>query len=394
MNVFSDRIKSLQPSAIREILKFTADPNVISFAAGNPAPEAFPVDIIRTLSDEIFNDNPIAALQYSLTEGYTPLRNRLKADMEKKNIYNSKQDELIITNGAQQAIETLTKIICNEGDTILCESPSFIGSLNAFRSYRAKLVGIEMDNEGIDVEKLETALKNNPRTAFLYLIPNFQNPSGKTMSMRRRREVLELAYKYNIMILEDNPYGDLRFYGQDLPTLKELDTKGHVMYVGSFSKTLAPGLRVGYLCAPESIVQKAVVSLQVSTVHPNIWGQILTYRFLETQDFEQHLENLRVLYKHKCELMINSLNFSMPLSIQFTQPEGGLFIWGTLPDGDMRYFCKKAVENGVAVVPGNAFLVNENEVCYNFRINFSTPTDEQIEEGVLRLSKVAKTMYR
>ena len=174
MNVFSDRIKSLQPSAIREILKFTADPNVISFAAGNPAPEAFR-DIIRTLSDEIFNDNPIAALQYSLTEGYTPLRNRLKADMEKKNIYNSKQDELIITNGAQQAIETLTKIICNEGDTILCESPSFIGSLNAFRSYRAKLVGIEMDNEGIDVEKLETALKQ-PRTAFR-LIPNFQNPS-------------------------------------------------------------------------------------------------------------------------------------------------------------------------------------------------------------------------
>lgn len=394
MNIFSDRIKSLQPSAIREILKFTSDPKVISFAAGNPAPEAFPVDMIRDLSDEIFQEMPIAALQYSITEGYTPLRNRLKADMEKKHIYNPKKDELIITNGAQQAIETITKIICNEGDTILCESPSFIGSLNAFRSYRAKLVGVEMDDEGIHIEKLEKALKDNPRTAFLYLIPNFQNPTGKTMSIKRRREVLELVYRYNIMILEDNPYGDLRFYGQDLPTLKELDTKGHVMYAGSFSKTLAPGLRVGYLCAPENIVQKAVVALQVSTVHPNIWGQILTHRFLETQDYDAHLDMLRQLYKHKCELMVNSLHFSMPLSIQFTQPEGGLFIWGTLPDGDMTYFCKKAVENGVAVVPGNAFLVNENQVCYHFRINFSTPTDEQIEEGVARLATVAKTMYR
>ena len=393
MNAFSHRVSGLQPSAIREILKFTADPEVISFAAGNPAPEAFPVDTIRKLSDEIFAENPIGALQYSVSEGYTPLRDYLKADLAKKGIFKG-NDNLIITAGAQQGIEMTAKCICNEGDAIICEDPSFIGSLNSFRSYNAKMLGVPSDDEGIEIEKLEQTLKENRRVAFLYLIPNFQNPTGRTMTLERRKQVLELAYKYDILILEDNPYGDLRFMGEDVPSIKSLDTKGHVIYMGTFSKTLAPGLRVGYMVADADIVSKAIVTLQVSTVHTNIWAQMLAHKFLTTVDFEQHLEGLRAIYRKKCDLMLNNLKYKMPGSIKFTEPEGGLFIWGTLPDGDMNYFCKKAVENKVAVVPGNAFNVDEKAPSLSFRLNFSTPTDEQIEKGVDILAAVAKTMYK
>lgn len=393
MNAFSYRIAGVQPSAIREILKSTADPEVISFAAGNPAPEAFPVEEIRRISGDILQEEPIAALQYSITEGYPKLRGWLKEDMAKKGCFNENDEDLIITSGAQQAIETCAKIFCNEGETIICEKNSFIGSLNAFRSYNAKLVGVETDNDGMLPESLEKALKENPRTAFIYIIPNFQNPMGITTSLERRKAILELAYKYNVLIVEDNPYGELRFAGIDIPNIKSMDTKGHVIYAGSFSKVLSPGLRVGYMIATKNIVSKATVALQTSTVHTNIWAQMVAYRFVTEVDFEKHLENLREIYKRKCALMLNSLKFSMPMSIGFTEPEGGLFIWGTLPCGDVNAFCKAAIAEKVAIVPGNAFLMNEKDVSYSFRLNYSTPTDEQIEKGVEILAKVAKTMF-
>lgn len=393
MNAFSYRISGVQPSAIREILKFTSDPEVISFAAGNPAPEAFPVETIRRISDDILREEPISALQYSITEGYPKLRQWLKDDMTKKEMFNEQDDELIITSGAQQAIETCAKIFCNEGETIICEEPSFIGSLNAFRTYNAKLVGVEMDDDGMIPEKLEQALKANPRTAFIYVIPNFQNPTGKTTSLERRKMILDLAYKYNVLILEDNPYGDLRFAGIDVPSIKSMDKKGHVIYAGTFSKILSPGLRVGYMIATKMMISKATVALQTSTVHTNIWAQMVAYRFVTEVDLEEHFQKLREIYKNKCSLMLNSLKFAMPRSIDFTEPEGGLFIWGTLPCGDMNAFCKAAVENKVAVVPGNAFSVDERRPSLSFRLNFSTPTDEQIEQGVEILARVAKTMY-
>jgi len=397
MNAFSNRIQSLQPSVIREIFKYLGDPAMISFAAGNPAPEAFPVETVAKITADIMQKNPITALQYSISEGYTPLRDWLKADLGKKGIYKNckdNDDDVIITSGAQQAIEVMTKLICNEKETIICEAPSFIGSLNTFRSYNAKLVGVAMDDEGISIDKLESALIDNPRTAFIYLIPTFQNPTGRCMSLERRKAVLKLAEKYNVLILEDNPYSDLRFAGPDLPTLKELDEKRLVVYAGSFSKTLAPGLRVGFLCGAENITQKAVVCLQASTVHTSILPQMIVHEFVTKTDFEAHIEKLQLIYKEKCRLMLDCLKFSMPICIDFTEPEGGLFIWGTLPDGDMAYFCKKAVENKVAIVPGNAFLVNEKDTSYSFRLNFSMPSNEQIEKGVEILSGVAKTMYR
>ena len=394
MTAFSDRIKTLQPSAIREILKFTSYPDVISFAGGNPAPEAFPVTEIKEIMNEIMDQEPITALQYSVSEGYTPLREKIKDDLNKKGILNWNNDDVIITAGAQQVMEMTAKVLCNEGETIICEEPSFIGSLNSFRSYNSRLVGVPMDDEGIDPEKLETALKTYRRTAFIYVIPNFQNPTGRTMSLERRKQVLDLAYKYNVHIIEDNPYGDLRFAGEDVPSIRTMDTQGRVIYAGTFSKTVAPGLRVGYMCAEKGIIAKATCALQVSTVHTSILSQMIVHRFITKYDFNDHLDKLRGIYGKKCDLMLSNLKLKMPKSITFTEPDGGLFIWGTLPDGDMDYFVKKAIENKVAVVTGRAFLVDESKPTLSFRLNYSTPTDEQIERGVDILANVAKTMYK
>ena len=237
--VFSDKVKDMQPSAIREIFKSLSDPNMISLAAGNPSADSFPVEKIRAISEQLLLTDPTGALQYSVTEGYGPLREQLKARLREKFSIGASDDELIITTGGQQGIDLAAKVLCNEGDTVICENPSFIGALNAFRSYNARLVGVDVERDGIDVEKLEQALKANPNTKLIYLIPTFQNPSGITMSLEKRRAVLALAERYGAVILEDNPYGELRFDGEDVPTIKSLDCGGQVLYCSSFSKILS-----------------------------------------------------------------------------------------------------------------------------------------------------------
>ncbi len=391
---FSKKVSGLQASAIREILKFTSDPEVISFAAGNPAPEAFPVEEIERISKEIFETDPILALQYSITEGYTPLRDTLKQRLGNDNCFNPKTDELIITSGAQQANELAAKVLCNEGDTIVCEAPSFIGSLNAFKSYNVDLVGVELQEDGINIEKLEEVLKTK-RVKLIYLIPNFQNPTGLTMSYEKRVKVLKLAEKYNAVILEDNPYGDLRFEGENIPSIKSMDTDSRVIYSGTFSKVLAPGIRVGYTSAPKEIVAKMIVCKQVSDVHTNIWAQVLANKFLNECDMDKHLLGLQDIYRKKCGLMLSCLEKYFSTKVKYTRPKGGLFIWCTLPEGyDMMTFCKRAVEEyKVAVVPGTAFLVSESEKTSSFRINFSTPTDEQIVKGCEMIGVLSKEMF-
>lgn len=389
---FSDKVAGVAPSAIREILKFTADPTVISFAAGNPAPEAFPTQKISEISAEIFRDEPINALQYSVTEGYPKLRKWLEDDLRAKNIFKD-GDMLIVTAGAQQAIEVTAKILCNEGDVIICENPSFIGSLNSFRSYGVKLIGVSMDEQGMKPDELEAVLKANPKTKFIYTIPNFQNPTGNTTTLERRKEVLALAKKYGVYVLEDNPYGALRFAGEDVPCYKEMDDNKNVIYAGTFSKVLAPGLRVGYLCADAELVSKAVVGMQTSTVHTNIWAQILAYRFVTEVDFNQHIKGLQEIYCGKYKRMADGLKANLPDFVQLSQPQGGLFIWATIPEKyDMNKFCVEAVKRKVAVVPGNAFNADENEVSHSFRLNFSTPTNEQIDQGCEILGKCAKEL--
>ena len=391
---FSNRVSGLHPSAIREILKFTSQPDIISFAAGNPAPDAFPVDDIRRISAEIFDTNPIGALQYSISEGYPKLRDYLRDYL--KNGYNigADFDDIIITSGANQIMEISAKVLCNEGDTVICESPTFIGSLNAFRSYGLNLAGVDIESDGMDIGELEKALENNKNARFIYTIPNFQNPSGVTMSMEKRKAVYALAKKYNVLILEDNPYGDTRFAGEDIPCIKTLDTDGIVIYAGSLSKVVAPGIRVGFIVAPSQITSKMTVCKQVSDVHTNIWAQMVAFEYMSKCDFAGHLADIRAIYKRKAELMMNLLDKHLvPLGVTYHKAQGGLFLWCTLPDGvNMPQFCKTAVENKVAVVPGNAFLMDESLPCQNIRLNFSTPTDEQMIKGMQILEDVLKSM--
>ena len=391
---FSQKVSHLQASAIREILKFTVDPEVISFAAGNPAPEAFPTQLLTKLSAEIFEQDPILALQYSVSEGYTPLRELLKKELEKKGEFVPERDDLIITSGAQQANELAAKVLCDEGDVLVAEAPSFIGSLNAFKSYNVDLKGVTLKEDGMDLEELEGVLKNGG-VKLIYVIPNFQNPTGRTTSLEKRKGLYELAKKYGAIILEDNPYGDLRISGDNIPSIKSMDKDGIVMYSRTFSKVLAPGIRVGYISAPKEIVSKMIVCKQVSDVHSNIWAQVLAYKFINTVNFEEHIKGLQAIYRKKCGLMIEQMKKNFSSKIVYEVPQGGLFIWCTLPDGcDMPAFCKKAVsEYKVAVVPGNAFMIQESDKTSSFRLNFSTPTDEQIIRGCEFLGKLSKDMF-
>lgn len=393
--VFSDKVSSLKPSVIREILKFTADPSVISLAAGNPAPETFPAKDIGDITAKIMKENPVAALQYSITEGYTPLRDTMKKRLAKDNCFNEETDELIITSGAQQANELSCKVLLNEGDTLICEAPTFIGSLNAFKSYHVALKGVEMDSDGMNLEKLEDALRTSKNPKLIYIIPNFQNPTGLCTSLEKRKAIYELAKKYGVMILEDNPYGDTRFAGEPIPSIKSMDTDGLVIYSGTFSKTLAPGIRVGFVSAPKPVISKIVVCKQVSDVHTNILAQMICDEYMNNYNMDAHLEEIRAINKRKCNIMLSAIDSSFSKKVTCTRPQGGLFVWATLPEGcDMLGFCTKAVEEyRVAVVPGTAFLINETDKTNSFRLNFTTPTDEQLVKGCEILGKLSRDMF-
>ncbi len=388
---FSRRVSGLKPSAIREILKFTSQPGYIPFSAGNPAPEAFPTADIARLSADLFEKRPIDALQYSITEGYGPLREHLTAYMKARHNVGRDFDNILITSGANQVMELTAKILCNEGDVVICENPSFIGSLNAFRSYGVRLRGVEMDADGMNMEALEKALKEESRARFIYTIPNFQNPTGITMSLEKRKQLYALAKKYGVLILEDNPYGDTRFTGEDIPAVKSLDEDGLVIYCGSFSKVLAPGMRVGYAIAPGEVFSKLVVCKQVVDVHTNIWAQIIAYRFMTECDFDGHLKRNQALYGKKARYTMELIDTYLAPYVTYQPIEGGLFLWCDLPDGvDMNAFCREAVNRKVATVPGTAFLMNESDPCQSFRINYSTPTDQQILTGMKILGALVK----
>lgn len=389
---FSNGLRDLAPSAIREILKYASVPGVVALSAGNPAPEAFPVEAIATISEKLLRERPIDVLQYGATEGYQPLRDHLKTYLRDKYGVGCDTDDVLITSGAQQVMELVTKTVCNPGDTVIAESPSFIGSLNSFRALGVNLVGVPTEADGMDVDALEKALHENDNVRFIYTIPNFQNPAGVTMSLEKRRRLYALAKAHNVLVVEDNPYGDLRFSGEDVPAIKTMDDDGVVVYAGSFSKVLSSGMRVGYAVANKTLLAKMIVAKQGEDVHTTQWAQMVCHEFMTTYDYEAHLDRLRAIYKKKADLMMSLLDEHLvPAGITYNRPDGGLFIWCQLPDGvDMAEFCTKAVkEHKVAVVPGSAFNVS-GEHLQTFRVNFSTPTDDAMREGVARLGAFAK----
>ncbi|MBQ9922782.1 MAG: PLP-dependent aminotransferase family protein [Clostridia bacterium] len=393
---FADKVSGLKPSAIREIFKSLADPTIISFAGGNPNPASFPVDIIGKISSEIFSDpkRSTAALQYSVTEGFPPLVEKLTKRQKEKFGMGTDRDKLIITTGGQQAADLVCKVLCNEGDIVICEDPSFIGAMNAFRANGAKLVGVPMQDDGIDTALLRKAIEQNKgKVKLIYVIPNFQNPAGLTMSEKKRREVYEIAKEYGIMIFEDNPYGELRFAGQHIAPIKTLDKDGLVLYCSSFSKILSAGMRIGYLQGPEEVIQKVVVAKQVNDVHTNIFFQMVCDEFIGKYDLDKQIASICELYGKKCALMLGEMDKKFPKEVKYTRPEGGLFLWCTLPDHvDVAEFVKRALERKVAVVTGAAFLADTEKTTHCFRMNYSMPTDEQIVQGVEILSEVMKEM--
>ena len=398
--VFSNKISNLKPSAIREILKAPSSPDTISFAAGNPSPESFPVDELARLSSEIFANSSTFALQYGVTDGYAPLRDVVSARQKALfGIGASTQngdkfdDTTIIVSGGQQGLELACKVFCNEGDAVICENPTFIGALNAFRSNGAKTVGVPLLDDGIDTDALEETIKATPNAKLIYVIPNFQNPSGITTSLEKHKKIYEIALKYSLMILEDNPYGELRFSGENIPSIKSFDSEGIVIYCSSFSKILSAGMRVGFVIAPDEVASKMVVSKQTSDVHTNLFFQMLCHKYMTECDMDAHIESIRALYRHKANLMLDSLDAHFPKSIKFTRPEGGLFIWCTLPDSvDSTEFIKRATAAQVRIVPGITFNCDETAPSQSFRLNYSTPCDEHIVRGIEILGSIAKDM--
>ena len=400
----SNKLAALKPSAIREIFKSLSDPSIIAFAAGNPAAESFPVEALAEITADIFRGEPVKALQYGQTEGYPPLREAVNkrlaekfsigCSVEKGDKYN---DTTLIVSGGNQGIELSCKVLCNEGDIVLCEDPSFIGALNAFRSNGAITKGIPLRDDGIDTEILESTLAadraGENKIKMLYLIPTFHNPAGITTSLEVRKKIYEIAVKYSLVILEDNPYGELRFAGEEIPTIKSMDTEGLVLYCSSFSKVLSAGMRVGYITGPEKLMQKLVVAKQVEDVHTNQLFQMLCHRFVTERDLDGHIEMIRAIYRRKCAIMMKGLDENLPKSFKFTRPEGGLFVWCTLPDGiDMTEFVARCLKNKLAIVPGTAFCPDENGTSNSVRFNYSTPSDEQIERGCVILGEVAREM--
>lgn len=385
---FSDHIKDIKPSSIREILKYAAShPEVIALSTGSPSNEAVPVEELHEIAERIFKEKPLMGLQYSMTEGYPPLRQSTKDRL--KNAWNIGRDfdDVIITTGGQQGLSLAPNVLCNPGDTVICESPSFVSGINAMRIHGANVVGIEMDEEGMILADLEEAIATQPNVKLLYVIPTFQNPSGKTMSLARRKAIYDICLKNGIIILEDNPYGELRFRGEDVPTFKSMDDEGIVIYNGSYSKVLSAGMRIGFIMAEKELLNRLTVCKQFSDCHSNIFFQIVCDEWLRNCDVEAHIGKIRKIYGERCDFMLGLLDKYIDKRVTYTRPEGGLFLWCTLPEGcDAQDLSKIALEKGVAFVPGSDFMVDSEKPCASFRLNYSTPTYENMEEGIKRLA--------
>ncbi len=392
-SAFSNIANSSKRSAIREILKLTQDPEIISFAGGLPSADSFPLEDIRRISDDVIAKKGAVALQYGTTEGCNELKNELIAHYAKDGVKLEK-DNIIVTTSSQQGLDLISKIFINPGDTVICGLPSYLGGLSAFRSYGANLEGISLDDKGMRADLLEEKLQElqgkGIKPKFIYVIPDFQNPAGITMPVSRRKEILELAYKYDVLVVEDSPYRELRFEGEAQDMMYKLDNTGHVIALGTFSKILAPGFRTGWTLAHPEIIDKIVVAKQATDLCTPAILQLIIAQYMSEGLLDKNLVATIEMYREKRELMLSCFREYMPEGVTWTEPEGGLFLFLTLPEGmDAQKLFMVAIENKVAFVLGTAFYCNGGGLN-TMRLNFSYPTKEQIVDGIQRLAKAIK----
>jgi 2-aminoadipate transaminase len=389
-------------SVIRELLKLTQQPDIISFAGGLPAPETFPLERCEEKACEVLSEQGVAALQYGPTEGFSPLREFICSYMARYGIH-AEAANVVITSGSQQALDLIGKVLINPGDRLVVEEPTYLGALQAWNAYQAEYIPVPSDDHGLQTDRLEPALRMGPK--FLYALPNFQNPGGTTLSLARRLELVRLSNRYGIPIIEDDPYGALRFEGEHLPPLVALDAdfqsqaglnghaylEGNVIYLGTFSKTLAPGLRLGWVVAPVDVVDQIVIAKQGADLHTSNFTQMLAWAMVQDGFLDQHIRDIRRIYRQRRDVMLTALEEYFPEGCSWTRPEGGLFLWARVPEWiDTAEMLKEAVKARVAYVPGFAFYADPQRGRNTMRLNFSNAQPEQIAQGIHRLGDLLK----
>ncbi|MDY3300802.1 PLP-dependent aminotransferase family protein [Limosilactobacillus reuteri] len=382
---YSKRVPADGTDAVGAILQAAADPKIISFAGGLPAPELFPVKEMKAAVDKVFEEHGQEAMQYGAAKGVTALREVIQQHVKEKEDVDSELDNVLVTTGSEQALDLVGKAFVDPGDTVLVEQPTYLCALDVFRSYGANFVSVEMDEDGMKMDALEEALKANPNTKLIYTVPNFQNPTGRTMTEERRKQLAELAEKYDVYVLEDNPYGEIRFAGQHVPAVKSFDKSGHVLYMSTFSKTLAPGFRLGWLVADKNVVNKLTVLKQSADLHTDNLAQFAVAQFFADNDVDAHVKEISALYGKRKDLMLEGIKKYFPEGVKYTDPEGGMFLWVEVPgvDDTVELF-KGCLEHDVAFVPGDPFFAGEVQPGA-FRLNYSNMKEDQIEVGLKRL---------
>ena len=392
---FAKRMEVLKASEIREILKVTQRSEVISFAGGLPASELFPVKTLAAATQKVFEEEGMRGLQYSTTEGHPPLRRKIAERMRSTWEAHVTPEQVLITSGSQQGLDLTGKLLLDEGDFVLCESPTYLGALSAWNVMRPRWVEVATDDDGMDPSALEETLRAHPAAKAIYVIPNFQNPSGRTWSLERRQRFMEVVERHDVWVVEDNPYGELRLEGAPIPSLKSLDRKGRVIALGTFSKVFCPGLRIAWVAAEAHVVEKLVILKQGADLQTSTLGQLQVNRYLEENDLDADIARILPVYRERRDAMLAALDAEMPPGVRWTRPGGGLFLWMTLPGHlNARVLLDECVRQNVAFVPGGAFFPNgghENTL----RLNYSNMPVERIREGVRRLAAaLAREMER
>ena len=387
---FASRMDRMKASEIRELLKLTARPEIISFAGGLPAPELFPVKEIAQVSHDLVLKEGQKLLQYATTEGRPTLREKIAKRMTEKYGTPVDMNDILITTGSQQCLDFAGKLFLDPGDVVLCESPSYLGALNAFNAYQPVFKEVPTDGEGIIPEELDKILATTPKCKFIYVIPDFQNPTGICWSLERRKKFIEVINKYDLPVFEDNPYGELRYRGESFPTLKSMDTKGLVSFLGTFSKIFCTGLRLGWIAGPHTIVEKFVMIKQSADLHTSNFDQGVADAYMDTYDLDAHVKEIVELYGHRRDLILKTMEEEFPEGVEFTRPDGGLFLWVTVPEGvSARKVFDKCIEQKVAAVIGDAFYPND-KTDRSMRVNYSCMPDDKIVEGVKRMARAIK----